>query len=130
MFPLCSLAMPLIILFLLCFPLGKLPLLPLALEERLYPWEQDTGQEMQFPSNDYMLFQYPWLPPKIFNFCWGFYLYVAKEKMLRLMRQRSLCLPEGSFFGTIAARRSALLYLDQIAGGPDSRQMRRMKDAA
>lgn len=30
--------------FLLCFPLGKLPLSFLTLEKGLYLWEQDTGQ--------------------------------------------------------------------------------------
>ena len=35
-----------LVLFLLCFPLGKLPLSFLALEKGLYLREQDTGQSV------------------------------------------------------------------------------------
>lgn len=62
--------------------------------------------------------------------CWRAVFFVTYQKLLRLMPRRLPCLPEGYFFGTMATRRAALLYLDQIAGGPDSRQMRRIKDAA
>ena len=48
MFPPCVLVRFQLILFLLCFPLGKLPLSFLALEKRLYLWEQDTGQGFHF----------------------------------------------------------------------------------
>ena len=44
MFPPCVLVLFRFVLFLLCFPLRKLPLPLLALEKRLYLREQDTGQ--------------------------------------------------------------------------------------
>ena len=44
MFPPCVLVLFRFILFLLCFPLGKLPLSFLALEKRLYLREQDSGE--------------------------------------------------------------------------------------
>ena len=44
MFPPCALVSFQLVLFLLCFPLRKLPLSLLALEKRLYLREQDTGQ--------------------------------------------------------------------------------------
>ena len=44
MFPPCVLVPFQLVLFLLCFPLSKLPLSFLALEKRLYLREQDTGQ--------------------------------------------------------------------------------------
>ena len=46
MFPLCVLVLFYLALFLLCFPLGKLPLSCLALEKCLYLREQDTGQNV------------------------------------------------------------------------------------
>ncbi len=48
MFPSCVLLLFYFILFLLCFPLGKLPLSFLALEKGLYLWEQDTGSGLHF----------------------------------------------------------------------------------
>lgn len=48
MSPPCVLALFRFILFLLCFPLGKLPLSFLALEKCLYLREQDTGQGFRF----------------------------------------------------------------------------------
>ena len=50
MFPPCVLVLFRFILFLLCFPLGKLPLSFLALEKRLYLREQDTGQGLHLRS--------------------------------------------------------------------------------
>lgn len=44
MFPPCALVSFQLVLFLLCFPLRKLPLSLLALEKRLYLREQDTGK--------------------------------------------------------------------------------------
>ena len=44
MFPPCALVLLYFVLFLLCFPLGKLPLSFLALEKGLYLREQDTGK--------------------------------------------------------------------------------------
>ena len=44
MFPPCALVSLQLVLFLLCFPLRKLPLSLLALEKRLYLREQDTGK--------------------------------------------------------------------------------------
>ena len=44
MLPPCVLVLFCLVLFLLCFPLGKLPLPFLALEKRLYLREQDTGR--------------------------------------------------------------------------------------
>ena len=48
MFPPCALVLFYFVLFLLCFPLHKLPLSFLALEKRLYLREQDTGQGFNF----------------------------------------------------------------------------------
>ena len=48
MFPPCALVLLYFVLFLLCFPLGKLPLSFLALEKGLYLREQDTGQGLHF----------------------------------------------------------------------------------
>lgn len=48
MFPPCALVPFQLVLFLLYFPLGKLPLPFLALEKRLYLREQDTGQGLYF----------------------------------------------------------------------------------
>ena len=61
--------------------------------------------------------------------CWRAVFFVAYEKLLRLVPRRLPCLPEGYFFGTMAARRSAYTRA-KLLEGPDSRQMRRMKDAA
>ncbi len=44
MFPPCALVPFQLVLFLLCFPLGKLPLSFLALEKSLYLRKQDMGQ--------------------------------------------------------------------------------------
>ena len=44
MFPPCALVLFYFVLFLLCFPLGKLPLSFLTLEKGLYLREQDTSQ--------------------------------------------------------------------------------------
>ena len=44
MFPPLCYALFCFVLFLLCFPLRKLPLSVLTLEKRLYLREQDTGQ--------------------------------------------------------------------------------------
>lgn len=44
MFPPVVLSLFCLVLFLLCLPLGKLPLSFLTLEKRLYLREQDTGQ--------------------------------------------------------------------------------------
>ena len=46
MFPPVVLSLFCLVLFLLCFPLGKLPLSFLTLEKRLYLREQDTGQSV------------------------------------------------------------------------------------
>ena len=46
--PPCALVLFQFVLFLLCFPLGKLPLPFLALEKGLYLREQDTGQGVHF----------------------------------------------------------------------------------
>ena len=48
MFPTCVLVPFHLVLFLSCFPLGKLPLSFLALEKCLYLREQDTGQGFRF----------------------------------------------------------------------------------
>ena len=48
MFPPYVLILFYLVLFLLCFPLCKLPLSFLALEKRLYLREQDTGQGFHF----------------------------------------------------------------------------------
>ena len=48
MFPPVVLSLFCLVLFLLCFPLGKLPLSFLTLEKRLYLREQDTGQSLHF----------------------------------------------------------------------------------
>lgn len=50
MFPPCSLVLFYLVLFLLRFPLGKLPLSFLALEKRLYLREQDMGQGVYFTN--------------------------------------------------------------------------------
>ena len=44
MFPPVVLSLFCLVLFLLCFPLGKLPLSFLTLEKRLYLREQDSGE--------------------------------------------------------------------------------------
>ena len=48
MFPPVVLSLFCLVLFLLCLPLGKLPLSFLTLEKRLYLREQDTGQSLHF----------------------------------------------------------------------------------
>ena len=48
MFPPVVLSLFCLVLFLLCLPLGKLPLPFLALKERLYLREQDTGKGFYF----------------------------------------------------------------------------------
>lgn len=53
MFPPCALVSFQLVLFLLCFPLRKLPLSLLALEKRLYLREQDTGKGL------YLVIGYP-----------------------------------------------------------------------
>ena len=55
MFPPHALILFRFVLFLLCFPLGKLPLSFLALEKRLYLREQDTGQIHNLMPFRYML---------------------------------------------------------------------------
>ena len=52
MFPPVVLSLFCLVLFLLCFPLGKLPLSFLTLEKRLYLREQDTGQGLHFIEGD------------------------------------------------------------------------------
>ena len=48
MLPPCMLFLSYPVLFLLCFPLGKLSLPFLALKKRLYLRERDTGRDLRF----------------------------------------------------------------------------------
>ena len=50
MFPPVVLSLFCLVLFLLCLPLGKLPLPFLALEKSLYLREQDTGKSLYGPQ--------------------------------------------------------------------------------
>ena len=52
MFPPVVLSLFCLVLFLLCLPLGKLPLSLLALEKGLHLREQDTGQGFHFMEGD------------------------------------------------------------------------------